>query len=162
MYRNEDKPMLSRILDVFSNRGASGADDAVDEKRVHVATCVLLLEVAHADEGFSPEESAHVRQTLQRRFNLTDEDANELVEAAEEARRDSHDLWRFTSRINDACTPAEKREILREVWRVIYADGELGSHEDHLVHRMATLLNLTHPQLIEEKLAVLKELRGES
>src|SRR5690606_16761152 len=50
--------------------------------------------------------------------------------------------------------------ILREVWRVIYADGTLDGHEDYLVHKLAKLLNLNHPMLIEAKMAVLREIRG--
>jgi uncharacterized tellurite resistance protein B-like protein len=118
---------------------------------------VLLLEIAHADDGFTPQERDRVLEVLRRRFGLSHTDAQELLDAAQEAREDSNDLFRFTSRINQACTAAERREIVREIWRVVYTDGELGSHEDHLIHRMATLLNLTHPQLIAEKLAVQQE-----
>ena len=53
-----------------------------------------------------------------------------------------------------ASSPAEKRQIIEEVWRVIYADGALDAHEDYLVHKLAKLLNLNHPQLIEAKMTV--------
>jgi len=152
--------MISRFLDMFTPREKD--DGVVDADRVRVATCVLLLEVAHAEDGLSDDEFERIREVLVRRFDLSQTEAHDLMEAAEEARRDSHDLWRFTNRINQGCTPQEKRAVMREVWRVIYADGELGGHEDHLVHRMGTLLNLTHPQLIEEKMAVLKEMRGQA
>ena len=52
----------------------------------------------------------------------------------------------------------EEMEVIEEVWRVIFADGTLDGHEDYLVHKLAKLLNLTHPQLIEAKMKV----RGES
>jgi len=42
--------------------------------------------------------------------------------------------------------------IIEEVWRVIYADGTLEAHEDYLVHKLAKLLNLNHPQLIKMKM----------
>lgn len=152
--------MLSRILDAFNRREA--ANEKVDTGRVEIATCVLLLEVAHADEDFTEVERARVLEVLKRRFSLSEERAHELIEAADELRRDSHDMWRFTNQLNQNCSSAEKREIIREVWRVVYADGDLGSHEDHLIHRMGTLLNLTHRQLIDEKMAVLTERRGKA
>ena len=41
------------------------------------------------------------------------------------------------------------------IWQVAYADGRLDSHEDYLVHKLATLLRLDHKQLIEAKLKIL-------
>ncbi|MDX9974138.1 MAG: TerB family tellurite resistance protein [FCB group bacterium] len=147
--------MLRRFLEAFNRRETS--DDAVNPDRVHIATCVLLLEVAYADEDFTEEERTRILDVLKRRFSHSEEQAHELIETADELRRDSHDMWRFTNQLNQNCSPAEKREIIREVWRVVYADGDLDSHEDHLIHRMGTLMNLTHRQLIAEKLAVLEE-----
>jgi uncharacterized tellurite resistance protein B-like protein len=43
---------------------------------------------------------------------------------------------------------------------VIYADGSLTAHEDHIAHKLARLLNLTHPELIQAKVQVLDELRN--
>jgi uncharacterized tellurite resistance protein B-like protein len=41
---------------------------------------------------------------------------------------------------------------LEEIWRIVYADGELSGHEDSLVHKLSFLLGLTHKQLIDAKL----------
>jgi uncharacterized tellurite resistance protein B-like protein len=149
--------MLSRLAGLFGPRNET--PETVDHHRVAVATCVLMLEIAHADKDFSEEERDRIQQVLRERFELSEDEMEDLMEVAAEARRESHDLWRFTNRINEACTPAEKQEIIREIWRVVYSDGHLESHEDHLMHRMATLLNLTHRQLIAQKLAVLEEIR---
>jgi uncharacterized tellurite resistance protein B-like protein len=46
----------------------------------------------------------------------------------------------------------EKLQIIENVWRIAYADGRLDKHEDYLVHKLATLLRLSHKQLIEAKL----------
>lgn len=133
-------------------------------QRVEVATCVLVLEMAAADGEFSDAEQRHVIDTLQRRFSLSADQVDDLIQAAHEARSHSLDLWKFTNAINSACTPAEKIEILEEVWRVIYVDGELDAHEDYLVHKLGRLLNVDHPTLIKAKLKVLAAIRqqGES
>lgn len=129
-------------------------------QRRELATCVLILEVANADGECSDEERNHIIQTLGKRFSLDESQVYDLLEAAHELRAKSLDLWRFTSTINESFTHPEKQELLREVWRVVYADGYLDAHEDHLMHKLGRLLNLNHPQLIEGKLAVLKELRA--
>lgn len=154
--------MLGRLRELFAvERGPGAAREAVDEgERVRVATCVILLEVARVDEEFSSEEKDHILHALRERFSLSEDEAQELIDASSESRRESVDLWSFTHRINEACGVEEKVHIIEEVWRVIYADGTLDGHEDYLAHKLAKLLNLTHPQLIEAKVKVLDETRG--
>jgi uncharacterized tellurite resistance protein B-like protein len=150
--------MLARLREIFSSK----SDDTpeLDEEQLPIAVCVLLLEVARADEEFSADERAHVVETLRARYALSDEDAHELIEIATASREESYDLWHFTHRINETCSIPEKVAVIEEVWRVIYADGILDAHEDYLVHKLAKLLNLTHPQLIDAKLKVLGRPRG--
>lgn len=151
--------MLGRILDVFS--GKQDVPEVGKKERLESATCVLLLEVAGADNEFSPEECEHIIKTLRTRFALSQEQAEELIEAANTRRAQSFDLWKFTNEINETCTVEEKKDILAEVWRVIYADGVLSAHEDYIAHKLGRLLNLTHPDLINAKMQVLEELRGQ-
>jgi uncharacterized tellurite resistance protein B-like protein len=153
--------MLNRIMSMFGPAERAEADEAAGLDALHVATCVLLLEVATADEEFSDEERDRITDILRQRFELSHEDAAELVEFSHDARKRSADLWKFTNHVNENCTNEEKFRIMEEVWRVIYADGSLHGHEDYIVHKMAKLLNLNHPQLIETKMTVLKEVRGE-
>ena len=147
--------MLDRIRELFAPKG--DVDDASSEERLRTATCVILLEVAGADDEFAPEECERVVEALRARFDLSQDEAEELIRTAQNRRAESFDLWRFTSQINECCGATEKRKIIEEVWRVIYADGTLDAHEDYLVHKLARLLNLTHPQLIDAKMKVRQE-----
>jgi len=148
------RSLLTRLSDLFGSapQALSPEDDA---DKLQVATCTILLEVARADDEFSEAERRHVVDTLCRRFSLSHSDAEALIETSTQKRRGTYDLWHFTHEINDSCTRAEKLRIIEEVWRVIYADGTLTSHEDYVVHKLAKLLNLAHPDLIEAKLRVL-------
>ena len=150
--------MLARIVSLFAPEVRESADTR--DERLRLATCVILLETAGADNEFSPGECEHIVATLKTRFSLVQDDAEELIRYAEARRAESSDLWKFTNMINQSCSNDEKFDILREVWRVIYADGTLDGHEDYLVHKLATLLNLNHPRLIEAKMAVLAEMRA--
>jgi uncharacterized tellurite resistance protein B-like protein len=116
-----------------------------------LAVCVVLMEIAQADDEFTDDERDHVVETLKVRFTLSTEEAEELILDAEQAREESLDLWRFTNRVNEALDKEQKQKVLLEVWRVIYADGTLDSHEDYLVHKLARLFNLQHSDLIEAK-----------
>ena len=130
------------------------------EERLKVATCVVLLEMAMADDEFTPEERQSVIRSLRTRFTLSEDDADELIQLSTQQRKESNDLWAFTNQINQSCDHSEKMEIIDEVWRVVVADGSIDGHENHLAHQLAKLFNLTHAQLIASKTKILKEARG--
>ncbi len=155
--------MIQALKSLFSPETADSdvlPPSSVREERLKVATCVVLLEMAMADDEFTAEERTSVDQSLRTRFALTEEDANKLIELATEERKESKDLWAFTHQINDSCNHDEKLEIIDEVWRVVVADGSIDGHENHLAHQLAKLFNLTHGELIESKTKILKEARN--
>jgi uncharacterized tellurite resistance protein B-like protein len=78
---------------------------------------------------------------------------------ADRERRQSHDLFQFAKEINAHFSREEKLEIMDTLWRIIYADGVLDKYEDALIRQLATLLRLTHREMIEAKVAVLDELQ---
>jgi len=148
--------MLNRIKALL---GAAPAVEAAPRReRIQVATCVLLLEMAHADETLHPLEEQLVSDLLQRRFDLPTEDVEELMAFSERERRESLDLFQFAREINAHFSHDEKLEIMDTLWRIIYADGVLDAYEDALIRRLATLLRLSHREMIAAKVAVLDEL----
>ncbi len=150
--------MLSRLFSLFF-QDSSEAESISQQERAQIATAAVLVEAARADREFSPEEREHIVTVLRQRFQLNQQDAEELLAESKKTLAESSDLWSFTNAINQNCTPAEKQEIVEEAWRVILMDGALHAHEDYLIHKLARLLNLDHPMLIEAKLKVLEECR---
>lgn len=156
---NQAQSPLARLKRLFTAPQGSGDEDQVD--KLHLATCVILLETAMADHEFSPAERQHIIGVLRERFDLTGKEAEELIEIASTHRSESVDLWHYTHELNVSCTREEKLEIIAEVWRIIYMDKTLNRHEDYLVHKLAKLLNLDHPELIDVKMQVRREVMGQ-
>lgn len=123
-------------------------------ERIQVATCIILLEVAKSDDEFSSIEKATVKAILKKKFDVSAEAVEELMEMASTKREESVDLWQFTNLINQNYTKEEKIKIVESAWRVIYADKKLDGYEDHFVHKLAKLLQLDHSELIEAKLKI--------
>ncbi len=149
--------MLKKLAELFAaplQREQSPWDQAA------VALCVVMLEAARADSHFREEERTHILEVLREKLELSKGDAEALLEEAIQVRDDSTDFWQFTRAINEACTPEEKIRIMEDVWRIIFADGMLDAHEDHLAHKLRALLNLDHPTFIRAKMKVLEEIRG--
>jgi uncharacterized tellurite resistance protein B-like protein len=123
-------------------------------ERIQIATCIILLEVAKSDDKFSSIEKSTLSAILKKKFSLSAEATEALMEIAERKREESIDLWEFTHIINENYTKEEKKKIVEAVWEVIYADEKLDQYEDHFVHKLATLLQLKHNELIEAKLKI--------
>ncbi|MBL7647211.1 MAG: TerB family tellurite resistance protein [Candidatus Hydrogenedentes bacterium] len=150
--------MLKRFASLFGGGPAEPLTAAPDT--VHMATCVLMLEAARADNDFSDDERRHILSVLRQRFELTPEEAEELLEQAMTVHDESTSLHQFTREINTAFSVAEKVRIVEEIWRIFYADKYLDGHEDHLAAKLRNLLNLSHPVMIDAKMRVLAEIRG--
>lgn len=118
---------------------------------VQLAACALLLELAHADDEFSPEEQRHIENTLQRHFGLDQASGAELLRLAEAARADSLDHFQFTRLVAAEYNLAQKMVLAEVMWGVILADGRLTDHETHLVRKMASLMQLEPAYLAEAR-----------
>ncbi len=109
---------------------------------VQLAACALLLELAHADGEFTPEEEGHIERTLVHHFGLDDATGAELIRLADEERRQSLDHFQFTQLIAQSYDLGQKMVLAEVMWGVILADGKLSDHETHLVRKMASLMQL--------------------
>jgi len=126
---------------------------------LRLATAAVLLDIAYADGSFSPAEDGNVGGFLAERFQLSDEDARELLEAADEIRKKTVDHFALTHYIRKNTPLAERIEIVKTMWRLVYSDGTLTNYEGYLVRKLADLLGLEHHVMIEAKSAVLREMQ---
>ncbi len=140
----------------------AGKDDAITEDKLNADTalCVLLLETAHADGECSAEEKEQLIETLTSRYQIARQDIDELIKGSYEQRDDSVDIFRFTRYMNNNFSKEEKLQVMESVWRIILVDGHLEAHEDHLAHKLANLLRLTHKELIDCKLKARQQLQA--
>lgn len=146
--------MLKKWLDWLA--ADTAAPEQSPEKRLQRALCVLLLEAAAADGHMEPEELRRVGDMMRDRFELDHAEVRELLAEAEEARAESVGLFEYTNELNRQFSPEERLRVMEDIWRVIYADGSLNPHEDHLAHKLMDLLRLNHRQFITAKLRVVR------
>jgi uncharacterized tellurite resistance protein B-like protein len=132
-------------------RGAGGAGDSATagpgrdpdpDAELRVAACALLLELAHSDDTFRPEEQHQIEGALGRHFDLSAEEARGLLTLAEERRREAVDLHAFTRLVTARYDEGQRMLLAEIMWRVVDADGELSRHEEALMRKFATLLDL--------------------
>ncbi len=137
----------------------SPAPEPQDEAaRVRLATAVLLLEAAHADSEFSDVERTAIHAVVRGRFGLSDGDSVELLAAAEQARWESGDLYRFARQLNDSFPLPRKLAVVELLWEIVYSDGMLEAHEDALMHKVGNLLGIR----LEDLMALKRKAQGRS
>jgi uncharacterized tellurite resistance protein B-like protein len=120
---------------------------------VELAACALLLELAHADGEFTPEEQQHIERTLMRHFGLDESIGAELMRLAEAERAQSLDHFQFTRLIATEYDLGQKMVLAEVMWGVILADGRLSDHEAHLVRKLASLMQLEPAYLSQARRA---------
>jgi uncharacterized tellurite resistance protein B-like protein len=152
--------MLESIRQFFDRNLAPAPEpqtvDTPDSRRLALAACALLLELAHADDEFSEEERHHIEETLQRHFGLPPEEADELIRLADEERQRSIDLYQFTSLITRNYDEGQRMVLAEVMWRLVYADGELAAHESYLLRRLSSLLELRPGYLAQARARALE------
>ncbi|PID78486.1 hypothetical protein CSB20_14915 [bacterium DOLZORAL124_64_63] len=144
--------MFSHLSKLFHND--DGRDTAATEESLRLATCVLLLEVAHADDDFRPEEQEALEGIVARRFGLDPAATARLLAEAEQERQGAGDLYVFARQVNTHYPKARKLAILELLWDVVYSDGVLEAHEDALMHKLGNLLSIRHEDLMALKVRV--------
>jgi len=120
---------------------------------VAIAACALLLEIAHADDVFAPEERERIVRAVREDLGVPAADVAEVVRLAEEERRESVDLYQFTKLVSEKFSREQRLRLVEVIWGVVYADGELSAVENQLARRIAELLGFQHPevQAVREK-----------
>jgi uncharacterized tellurite resistance protein B-like protein len=147
--------MIDKIKDLFSQKMDPDDKEIPGESgKVSVATCALLMEMAHADSEFDDEEKNNIISILKENFSLGDQDVAELMDLAEQERQESIDLWQFTNLINQNYSHQEKIKVVETLWTVIYTDGRVDQHEDYLMRKLAFLLDLDTSDMVDAKLRV--------
>jgi uncharacterized tellurite resistance protein B-like protein len=145
--------MLKRIKTFFDQHLSldASAKEQDPEHVLRVAISALLLEMTRMDGQIWPEERGAVENAVRTSFDLTDGEANELLELAEAERAGSTDYFQFTSLINANYTLDQRVRLVELLWRIAFANDGLHKYEEHLVRKVADLLYVPHSAFIAAK-----------
>ncbi len=147
--------MLNKISQ-FIEKHLQPEDDApaLSFEQKQLAVAALLIEVGTADHLLDDTELATLRDILHRKYNLSSERLDELSELAKSEQDDATSLHQFTHQVNQACNDQEKYELIKAMWEVAYADGELDKYEEALIRKVADLIHVSHSMFIHARNSV--------
>src|SRR3990172_10272183 len=127
-------------------------------KKLQIATCALFIEMAKADDDFTDDERNKIILIMESEFDLSDEETKDLLRLEEEKIRESISLYEFTTLVNENFSGDEKFELIKNLWRLVYADSKLNKYEDNTIKKIGELLFLEHKDIIGAKLMVKEEI----
>lgn len=150
--------MLSAINAFFdkhlAGRPQQSSKDAAH--KTHLAAAALLIEVIQSDDHVSDAERETLLASIAKQFDLSENEAQELLTLAHAEARDATDLHQFTTLINREFAPEQKIALIEDLWRAAFADQTLHKHEEHLIRRIADLIHVPHASFIAAKLRAQK------
>jgi uncharacterized tellurite resistance protein B-like protein len=147
--------MLTKISSFFQSLANDLTENSTqlnsDEVTIEVACAVLLCEVMRADGHFDQHEQAKLAILLVEQFNLNEEEVKQIIDQALIQSDQATDFYRYTSKINEHFTIEQRITVVKQLWNMAYADGELASIEEHVIRKIADLLHLRHGEYIQTK-----------
>ena len=112
-------------------------------RELHVATGILLLEMAGSDGDYAPEEVQTIFTIMKREFDLTEDEVADLLEIADLSREKKGKIDEFIQLINQNFSEAQRGKILEMVWRVILADQQIEKFERRFAAQIKSRLQLS-------------------
>ena len=130
----------------------------IDDKTSTKACIALLLETSMADEILDESELMALKNTLQKDFQINEDEIDELIDLAKENVEDSTSLYEFTRDINDNFDAAERVKLIESMWKIAYADGNIDKYEEHIIRKVSNLIYVAHSDFIKAKLSAKEQI----
>ena len=147
--------MIHKIKDLITKFGnKEEIEEKSDLSQLNNACTALLVEIAFADKEFDETEKTSLKLTLMETYDIEEADIDEIIKDAENTVAESTSLYGYTRIVNDEFEYDDKLSLLKNLWKVAYADGNLDKYEEHLLRKISDLIHISHSDYINIKLEV--------
>ena len=147
--------MINKIKDLITK---FGKEEEIQEESnltlLNNSCAALLVEIAFADKDFDETEKASLKQSLIETYAVDESDIEEIIRDAEDTVSESTSLYGYTSIVNTEFQYEDKLKLLRNLWKIAYADGYLDKYEEHLLRKISDLIHISHSDYINIKLEI--------
>lgn len=128
------------FIQELSGGGTAGASLRPDDPAV--AAAALLFHVMDADGVRAEEERKVIEREIAESYALDTDMLTAILEAAEQAERESVDLYAFTNVLTQRLDTEQRVDFIGIMWEIVYADGVRDEVEDNIVWRVAELMGV--------------------
>ena len=142
--------MLNKIKAFFEAEIQGDMPEMAEENK-RLACAALLIEVAVIDQNFDNSEFDALQGILQTQFNLSAAECETLTSLARTESEESTSMYQFTQLVNQYCSNNDKFELLVNMWKIAYADGNLDKYEEYIIRKVSDLIYMAHGDFIRAK-----------
>ena len=147
--------MIKKIKELISNLSDKDVqEDSQDPSLINNACAALLIEIAYADKDFDESEKMSLKNSLMTTYKIDEIEIDELILDASQSVQESTSLYGYTRIVNDEFSYDEKLNLLKNLWKIAYADGNLDKYEEHLLRKISDLIHISHSDYINIKLEI--------
>ena len=114
--------------------------ESLDKKNVLIAA--LLIHAAKTDENYTNIEKKIINKALVDLYNISSDQAEELMKQAEQKEEESNQIIEFTREIKKYSMES-RLKIIEIIWKIIYSDDISDSYESNLIRRICGLLYIS-------------------
>lgn len=150
--------MLAALGKLMSLRKENENEDLSFDQEGRMACAALMTRAAWLDGTLDKVEENALRDLMMKRFEISPDEADEILKAAADDLDTSNDLYRYTKDLRDNFDADERLKLIEMIWEVVYADGVLHDFEATLMRRLAGLLYVDDRDSGEAKRRVMHKL----
>jgi uncharacterized tellurite resistance protein B-like protein len=118
---------------------------------IELTAAVLAYEIARIDGHISNDELGLLMQEIKIISKKVGKNEEEILKIIETYSNDSISFYDFVEDINKSYTKDEKLSLIRFMWKIAYADGELDVDEERLIRRLADLVKIKDIEVLKLK-----------
>ena len=122
-----------------------------------VSATAMLLSIAKADNILDNNELKSISDIIVDFFQLSSDDKTDtIIEKANSELEKSTDIFEFGRTLNQYWNYEDKVDFICCAFEVGCSDGNLHYFEEHIIKKVATILNVDHQDLINSKIEMKK------
>jgi uncharacterized tellurite resistance protein B-like protein len=143
--------VIDKIKAFFESNLQEENEQGMGEAKTRLACAALLIEVAVVDSNFESSEFEALQLLLQDHYGISRAECEELSELAHLECRESTSMYQFTHLVNTYCSFDDKFKLIKAMWTIAFADGDLDKYEEYIIRKVSDLIHLAHGDFIRAK-----------
>ena len=123
--------------------------EGVEEPELNLAVTKLMVGMMAMDGNVDGAEHDEVVRLLSHHYQLNEDEAKSLVEQALDNERDDLHFSKVVTQIEKSFSVDERAKILKKIWSIALADGDINFMEEQYINRLSGLIGVP-PSLLSE------------
>ena len=140
-----------QMFNFFKKNKTEQKNDDGASFEIELTAAVLAYEVARSDGEVSDTELNVLMEEIGIISKKVGKDQSEILKIIEIYSEDSVSFYEFVHDINQNYSKEEKISLLKFVWKIAYADGQIDVNEEKLIRRLADLIKIKDIEVLKLK-----------